>query len=231
MKKSGDIDSKGNWLEGCERILFDTKSDIYSRRIFYYDEDSQAEKEVTATLARRDSLIAYCEANAWSAGEKARVNRKEKHGFGWNFLVPLLLGMGFGLVPGLVLGHKTKLSNLVIFILNIAIAWSVGAGVASIILMIGPYGSLWEGIFWFVTIAAYFSSMSVSLYKRCPKCASYDCGIVGRAVQKETETEKAVNRDGSEEVLSRHTDYTTIEYLRCNQCGHTWKAFWKGIHK
>lgn len=222
-----DCDAKGNWLKGGHLNAY-KNTEMYTRKIFYYGEAPKVEKEVAAVLARRDTLITWCQENGWTSAERSRKERKDKHGFGWNFLVPLLLGAAFGLGPSLLLAHKTKLSNLTIFVINIALALYIGPMVASIVFIIGPYGSLWEGIFWFIAVCSYLFSMSMSLNKRCPKCGSYDCTLTGKMLEKETQTETAEYPDGTKEVLKRNTDYTTIDTMYCNNCGHTFMNRWFG---
>lgn len=225
-----DVDSKGNWLISKKLKYNGSLGDEYKRKIYYYGESTKVEKEVKDAFVRRDSLLSYCKANAWSAGEKADANRKDNYGLWWNILVPLLLGVLFGYIPSYMMSTRSKLSNMAIIIISIAIAWFVGGSIAKIVLIIGPYGSIWEMVFWVIAVGSFLACLSITLYKRCPNCASFDCRVIKREIVEEEEKETTKYLDGSKET-SRRYHYKTIETIRCEKCGHVWKATRSGIVK
>lgn len=217
-------DKYGNWLTGDNYSSAPVVKKI-GRAIYYYGDDTTAEAQVAAAFAEADSLVKTCEAEKWSEAERRYQERKSAHGWWWNFFLPLLVSALVSWIVCKALCLRRNISNGLIYIIAAVPIFLIGKFV---VIPLGPYDKLWDVLYWILAFVGYILTVNLFLYRRCPKCASYNTEVIARTYKKTTETQKVKHGDGTEEVLSRSTDKETIEHLRCRECGHTWKATHQG---
>ncbi len=214
-------DEFGNW----RTTVADYEKDPFHRTIYYYDSaPTEILKEVEAKRTYADSVAAVYRAEAPSDEEVRAYNLRNNHGFFYNLLLPILYGL---LLPGIVgwsLRYRRKVSNGLIFLIQILLAIFVWYPIANWFIKIGPYDMfIYKALYWVVMFAAAVKATLLPMRGRCWNCASVNSIVLKEWEERETETKTALFEDGSKEVLSRRTKVERYHYRRCLDCGKEWQ--------
>lgn len=225
-----DLDDHGNWLKGRDKAGYVNYGNDVTRKIFYYGEDPQAEREAALVLAERDSLETIFKGNTPSGSEMKLKERKANHSFWWNILVPALCGALLSL-PLYPMRLNRKRSSLSIILTNVALIL-IFIFIAKWLLYFGPYNGLWKVVFWLIFGMVDASIMHiVILAHRCPnpKCNSLNTVVLSKEYKTRTKHEVEINkRDNTAEIISTEEDRSTIHNMYCKDCGHRWREYFTG---
>lgn len=213
--KSLKSDRRGDW------ILAENKwGKKFERAISAYGEDAAAVAETDSILTVSDSLAAEFRANAWTASDFHRYEKRHSPGFWRNVLFPVLLSVVLTGAVTLLLGARTRIPNLVI---GLASALSVYAAAQAGITYY-DYAGFGTVVFWFLAFFGFAITFKVAITGRCPKCGGWDSRVLGRRTVVRTLKEIAHHKDGRKEVLSSDTDVEETDTYRCAECGHRWNV-------
>ncbi len=214
-------DEYGNW----RTVVRDYEKEPFHRTIYYYGSaPAEILKEVEAKRTYADSVAAVYRAEVPSDEEVRAYNLRNNHSFFYNLLLPILYGL---LLPGIVgwsLRYRRKVSNGLIFLIQILLAIFVWYPIANWFIKIGPYDMfIYKLLYWVVMFAAAVKATLLPMRGRCWNCASVNSIVLKEWEERETETKTALFEDGSKEVLSRKTKVERYQYRRCLECGKEWQ--------